>query len=536
MGSTKDSIDTLVAFGPRPFQYPDHQGHPGQYAQNPVHPMPQRKDFAVCWRGPEGRSHTDYKVSDLVDYRPLIIAVWMRKGGVGKSNMVYMLGHALAKLGKRTLMVDCDSQQDLTELCFRKEAEDNGSDDIEKYLTTKLPASPLTRQACEGRGETEGRSIADLANAVRYPLKMDASNPVRPSGGHATNCNLMVPYPFAVGTAARVRNLYLVQGGSRFEEMETKLDQEFALQLSPNRNAPGALFHAIWNAGISVAGGGAEIILLDCSPALGRTNQTLVCHSDYYICPSHIDKLCEKNLLGIPKSMEKWYQDFQSNGPGGHPLSGIRQITRGQTTRDGSVEAELPLPEIEPKFLGIIINKYDVKEKAKLGKRNSEGELVLIPEKLKSVTREQMAKRLLNAATGVAQKMSMAPKTVEDNGFAAHEELFDRSSTGHVRGSLYCPQPYLLASIRKATPLFEAAIARCGKPITMLTEEDFPQVRDFLAGRDDEEDIAHYRRIFEDLAKFITELPQPPKYNFGYNPATNTQLQGYEAGIWANNT
>ena len=357
-----------------------------------------------------------------------------------------------------------------------------------------------------------------------------------------TRCNLLVPYAFPVGDAAAGnRSLWLIQGGSRFEEMERKLSEEF--ESAGNRNAPGCLFHAIWNSAKRV---NAEFILLDCSPALGRTNQTLVCHCDYFIAPCTVDKLCEKNLVSIPETFQEWYRDFQEDGKRAYAYSGFRQISRGQTRDGPAADAELPLPEIEPKFLGIIMNKYDVAARANLGARDVQGNLVPKHEKFKSGTRERMAVRLLKAAEGVVATMSRSrwhpplADSQEHYRFSIHPKQFD--SNGHPAGSDKCPQPFLLARVRKATPLFDAAVAICGMPMSYLRtapdkpgrqESDLANVKEFYSCLDDAcEDIAHFRRIFEDLASFLQGLPTPAPFHFAYNPATDQVLPGPTAGRW----
>jgi len=42
------------------------------------------------------------------------ISVFNNKGGVGKTTLTFHLAHALAELGKRTLVVDLDPQCNLT--------------------------------------------------------------------------------------------------------------------------------------------------------------------------------------------------------------------------------------------------------------------------------------------------------------------------------------------------------------------------------------------------------------------------------------
>ena len=46
-----------------------------------------------------------------------IIAITYQKGGVGKTTTIFNLGVALCKQGKKVLLVDADSQADLTAYC-----------------------------------------------------------------------------------------------------------------------------------------------------------------------------------------------------------------------------------------------------------------------------------------------------------------------------------------------------------------------------------------------------------------------------------
>jgi chromosome partitioning protein len=45
---------------------------------------------------------------------PIIVSLFNNKGGVGKTTFLFHVAHRLADIGKTVLMVDCDSQCNLT--------------------------------------------------------------------------------------------------------------------------------------------------------------------------------------------------------------------------------------------------------------------------------------------------------------------------------------------------------------------------------------------------------------------------------------
>ena len=511
-------ISQRAAAGPRRFEPIPIPSSAIDFHQMGLDTQPKKQDFAHRWN-----SHEDLQSQALRDYRPTVIAIWMRKGGVAKSSTTHMLAHSLAAQGLVTMTVDCDSQQDLTEMTFRAATEGSKFSDTTKYL-------------CDTLLPKDARSCYCLADAVRYVLDDNIARPhvptdrdVAPSAAEYYNCNLLHPYAFPAqkwnSSAERtepIPNLFHVVGGVHFEEMETKLSAHcetmFKAACTPNRNAPGALFHAIWQAGFNVVGTGrrgADIIILDLSPTLGRTNQALLMHADYFIMPCETTRMCEKNLFTAKTTIKDWYEEYQEHGVGGTARSGVRDRTRGLTIAKKPVSAELPLPDIEPRFLGVIFTKYDTHQHSK--NRDAYGFPIDTPETFKSEKGALQAGYMLLAAENLHTSLSRPGR--QGNGFAIPHDAFTSPGHGlgvfrHPRGSIYCPQPLLLGRVRKITTLVEASPAITGLPVNAIDESHF---KDLKVPTKEQEQLAHFRRIFEDMAKFIANLPKPDKYNFVFD-------------------
>ena len=253
-------------------------------------------------------------------------------------------------------------------------------------------------------------------------------------------------------------------------------------------------------------------------------------HSDYFLTPCENNRLSEKNLLALARHIRTWYKKFAHQSLGNR--NSIRDYSRGLTTehipRSG---AHLPLPDIEPKFLGIVLNKYEVSRKGI--KRDNKGEPIEANESFKSNAQICMAERMLTAAIQVSEILKEPHpgpnKAPGDEGIelAVDKELFTTNigpgldEFRHSQESRFCPQYGILARVRRGAQNFELATSATGRPFSAIeTDAELEQLKIECYSKKtiEKEEVAHFGRVFDDLAKFINYLPNPEPYNFVFDP------------------
>lgn len=228
------------------------------------------------------------------------IALFNHKGGVSKTTTAFNLGYMLAEKGKRILLVDCDPQCNLTGMFL-------GFTGKEEF--DEIYQQPGVRNIRDG-----------LAPAFESkPIPME---PV--------NCQKMTTQ----------ERLLLLPGHIGLAEYETTLGiaQELSGSLPTLQNLPGAMHHLFQ---LTANENKIDIVLIDMSPSLGPINQNLLSTSHFFIVPMAPDYFSVMAIDSLASVLPKWNE-------------WLRKALTIKTLRD----ATYPLPEISPKFLGTIIQKY----------------------------------------------------------------------------------------------------------------------------------------------------------------------------------
>jgi len=227
------------------------------------------------------------------------IAIFNHKGGVSKTTTSFHLGWAIANMGKKVILVDGDSQCNLTLFVL-------GYTNYQDFY------------------ETDNKNNLNSALIPAFRSQPKLIEPIE--------C-LQVP---------RNNNLLLLPGHLDFSENELQLGM--SLQLSTSfgtmKNLPGAFNYLITETAKKY---GAEYIVVDMNPSLSAINQDILLSCNYFMVPTSPDffsAMAIKSLGRIIPSWEKW----------------------AKNARGLFADATYPLPMDTPKFLGYTINDYNLSE------------------------------------------------------------------------------------------------------------------------------------------------------------------------------
>ena len=227
-----------------------------------------------------------------------IISFFNHKGGVSKTTTVYHLGWKLAQLGKKVLMVDTDSQCNLTLMSI-------GEDNIEDFIT-KNPNNNI-------------KSSLDVAFNSKPEL---------------------IPVPQCVKVKGQ-ENLLLMPGSFEITEFEVQLG--IACQLTNSfstMNAlPGSFSYLFEKTAEEFA---IDIVLIDLNPSLSSINQVLLSSSDYFILPTSPDYFSQMAISSMSRILPKWEK-----------WAVQARLVFGSSS--------YKMHNCVPKFLGYTVNDYSIR-------------------------------------------------------------------------------------------------------------------------------------------------------------------------------
>ncbi len=225
------------------------------------------------------------------------IVLFNHKGGVSKTTTSFHLAWMLSTLGKKVCMVDADSQTNLTGLTL--------GDDFDKYFLE--------------RGGSENDILASVS-----PVFENKPEAIKSPNLYEVN-----------------DNLFLLAGNPEFTRYERVLNLAISTNagFSALNNVPGSfdnLFLRI-NEEYSI-----DVFIIDLNPSLSSLNHVLFSTCDYFLTPTNPDVFSTMALKTLSNTIPMWVESMRK-------------------VKDATGEVTYPLGKIDPKFLGLIIQRFNIR-------------------------------------------------------------------------------------------------------------------------------------------------------------------------------
>lgn len=227
------------------------------------------------------------------------IVFFNHKGGVSKTTTTYNIGWMLGLLGKRILLVDADSQCNLTGLIL--------GDNFDEYYIN------------------ESTKYNNIKDGVKTAFAG------KPKPIEAVDCY----------SPPRNENIFLLAGHANLSEYDASLSlaQNSNNAISALENLPGAFNELINKTSEKY---NIDFVLIDLNPGLSAINQNLFMLSDSFIIPTNPDSFSIMALDTLSKILPKW-------------------VLWLNNSREIFSDATYPLPESNPKFIGGLVQRFNIR-------------------------------------------------------------------------------------------------------------------------------------------------------------------------------
>lgn len=201
--------------------------------------------------------------------RPIRIAIFNHKGGIGKTTLALNISAALGLLKKKVLMVDSDPQCNLTTYLF-------GEDVIDQLLI-----------------ESDSESGRTIWSALRS---------VTDGNGHIRKIR---PYETSL------TNVSLIPGDVKLSNYEAALGN-FWLEASARRErgmlGTTALSDLVTKCCERTS---YDFVLYDTGPNIGPLNRVILLDCDYFIVPASYDLFSVRALSTLGHTLQGWIKDWK---------------------------------------------------------------------------------------------------------------------------------------------------------------------------------------------------------------------------------
>lgn len=231
------------------------------------------------------------------------ICLFNHKGGVSKTTTAFNLGWALADAGNKVLLVDLDSQCNLTGLVLGYDAVDEDSMDAFYASRKNLTMGPIVEALING---TTPEAYINTETGKFY--------------------------------ATSNQSLYLLAGHLDVSDLDSQISVslKIATGIPATRNIPGNLPKILQEL---AKRNSFDYVIYDLSPNVGGLNEVILMSSDYFIVPTSPDFFCLQAVGSLTKNITKWHKELD------------------RFKSDNAFGNDFPIKNA-PKFIGSIQQRY----------------------------------------------------------------------------------------------------------------------------------------------------------------------------------
>lgn len=204
------------------------------------------------------------------------ICLFNHKGGVSKTTTAFNLGWALAETGSKVLLVDLDSQCNLTGLVMEQDSIDDEQMGAFYASRENLTMKPIVESLING------------ISAEEFTRNEQGSKLLK----------------------TKNENLFLIAGHLDVSDLDAQisLSLKIASGVPATRNIPGNLPQIFQTIGKDRT---FDYIIYDLSPNVGGLNEVILMSSDYFIVPTSPDYFCLQAIHSLKKNITKWHREIQ---------------------------------------------------------------------------------------------------------------------------------------------------------------------------------------------------------------------------------
>ena len=231
-----------------------------------------------------------------------ILSIFNNKGGVGKTTYLYHVAQLIARHGKKVLMVDCDSQCNLTAYSMHDNLIERSWNESGNSIFRVI--------------EPVYRRMGDIRH--RSPTKLDNHH----------------------------ENVSIVPGDLLLSDFEDILGESWNGAKGgsePHLRTQSALYRYIKWAGNKI---NADLIMIDLGPNLGALNRVVLGASDYFIVPIAPDLFSIRGTENLGSRLETWHNEWQQ-------------------CNDAWAGNDIDIPSGNPTFIGYVVQQHNQRPNTK---------------------------------------------------------------------------------------------------------------------------------------------------------------------------